>query len=433
MNKNILKKYVKMYSIFFALLIFSLNLGACHDLDIANPNDPTFDNPPDVQKLVTGIEHGMRVDLPIYFQVVGTFGREVYYLEPADPRYTGELLTGPIDAGGFLLNRPWAGRYRTINTANELLKQADTGDRGFANTIIAYQLLLNLNLLDENGIKIVFSDDVSTPFVSKAEAFAEIERLLDDANNDLTTAANDGDDFGFALSGGFAGFDQPSTFAQINRALKARVAVYQQKWQEALDALAGSFLDPAQPLDVGVYHVYSTNSGDMTNGIWENPSAESHRLVAHPSFQTNAEPDDMRFAKKVLERDEAILFDNLTSKWAVTLYESATSPVPIIRNEELILIRAEANIGLNNLAEANNDINVVRQAAGLGNIDLAAMTPEQAVDQLLHERHYSLFAEGHRWLDVRRYNKLAELPLDRQGDVIIEKMVRPESEVKEGN
>ena len=62
--------------------------------------------------------------------------------------------------------------------------------------------------------------------------------------------------------------------------------------------------------------------------------------------------------------------------------------MPIIRNEELLLIRAEANIGQGNLGAAEDDINVVRAAAGLGPVDL---TSANAINQLIYERMFSLW------------------------------------------
>jgi len=35
---------------------------------------------------------------------------------------------------------------------------------------------------------------------------------------------------------------------------------------------------------------------------------------------------------------------------------------------------------------------------------------------MLKQRRYSLFAEGHRCIDMRRYNRLDQLPLDRVSD-----------------
>jgi hypothetical protein len=44
------------------------------------------------------------------------------------------------------------------------------------------------------------------------------------------------------------------------------------------------------------------------------------------------------------------------------------------------------------------------------------MTTDALTDEMLQQRRYSLFFEGHRWIDLRRYNKIDELPVDRAGD-----------------
>ena len=98
-------------------------------------------------------------------------------------------------------------------------------------------------------------------------------------------------------------------------------------------------------------------------------------------------------------------------------YGSPTASLPIIRNEELILLRAEANLGAGNAAAALTDINLVRTTSGgldaIGAAAWAAMTATQRLDELLYNKRYSLLWEGgHRWIDMRRYGKLGEIPLD---------------------
>ena len=44
--------------------------------------------------------------------------------------------------------------------------------------------------------------------------------------------------------------------------------------------------------------------------------------------------------------------------------------------------------------------------------DLAPMTADQRIDELLYNRRYSLLFEGHRWLDMRRYGRLDDLLLE---------------------
>jgi starch-binding outer membrane protein, SusD/RagB family len=418
--KNIITIRTKLTGkLFPCLLLFAIVLiFSCGEMDFPNPNSPVVDAAP-VQTLVTGAESGIRVDLGVYLRNVSVIGREAYYFEPADPRYTSELLRNTLDPGGFLVTRPWTAQYNVIANCNILLNKAadmsgteKAGVEGFAKTILAHQLLMCLNLQNENGIKLDFTGDRSITHASKEESFTFIENKLDEAYSDL---GNAGSEFTFVLSNGFAGFNTPTSFKQFNRAIKARAAIYQNDWSGALTALENSFVDAGASLDFGVYHIYSSALNDLLNPLFESADAAFVKFMGHPSFQSDAESGDTRLAK-VKVRSEAITFDDLTSDLGIVLYESSMDPIPIIRNEELLLLRAEANIGSANLGVAESDINVVRAAAGL---DPVTLTSDNALSQLLHEKRYSLFLEGHRWFDMRRYGKLDELPLDRAGDVII--------------
>ncbi|MFQ6116515.1 MAG: RagB/SusD family nutrient uptake outer membrane protein, partial [bacterium] len=228
-DKKLLHSKLILRLITWGVFITTLSFLGCEGLDFSNPNSPDLTSA-SIQALVTGAEADMRTDLDVYIQVTITIGREGYFFEPADPRFTGELLFGPVDPGGFLTLRPWSARYRVVFNCNELLNRAENlsgtakaGVEGFAKTIRAYQLLLNLNYLDENGIRLNFDGDITKPFATKDEAFDFIEKDLNEANTALASAGNS---VPFQLSSGFAGFDTPSGFAKFNRALMARVLVF---------------------------------------------------------------------------------------------------------------------------------------------------------------------------------------------------------------
>ncbi|HEY8209746.1 MAG TPA: RagB/SusD family nutrient uptake outer membrane protein [Myxococcaceae bacterium] len=91
-----------------------------------------------------------------------------------------------------------------------------------------------------------------------------------------------------------------------------------------------------------------------------------------------------------------------------TLYPTGETPVPIIRNEELILLRAEIATQQSNFAAARADVNLIRTGYGLAaKIDTDLDSTTELIDELLKQRRYSLLFEGgHRWIDLRRYNKL---------------------------
>jgi len=400
------------------LLLVTLWFG-CEDLEFPDPNAPSTDVAT-VQTLVTGAEAGMRSSYALYLREVSSVGRETYYLEPADPRYTGELLRGPLDPGGFLVYSPWAARYRVIANCRILINQFadDVGATGFAKTIEAYQLSLVLNMQNENGCKIAPYDGLDSEFVSKADGWTEVAALLDAGYADLNSA---GDAFSFSLSSGFAGFDTPAKFAEFNRALRARVAVYMDDWSVALTALDNSFMDPTKDMSLGVYHVYSSGQGDGTNGMYADPNATFVKLMAHPTFKDEAETGDPRYSNKVVERATEITYDGLTSNEAPIMWTSDYDPVSIIRNEELVLLKAEASIG--NGGDGLTEINLVRAEHGLD------PRTEGGLAKLLHEKRYSLFLEGHRWIDMRHYGLLGDLPIDRDGDQVFTSYPRPESEV----
>ena len=404
----------------YILPLYLIALG-CEDLNFPDPNSPSTASAT-VQSLVTGAEAGMRGSLSNYLIGVSSVGREAYHFEPADPRYTGELIHGPLDPGGFVVYSSWNSRYRVIKNCQLLLEKSDDkGVEGFAKTIEAYQLLLALNMQNNNGVKIAPYNGLDSDPASKAAAFTEIARLLDDASSALDNA---GASFGFKLSSGFSGFDTPATFKKFNRALAGRVAVYMGQWDKALTALGQSFMDASGDMDLGVYHVFGSGQGDASNGMYENPNASYVRTMAHMSYKTDAEKGDPRYTSKIVERADTTVYDGLQSNLAVSVWGGAYDPVAIIRNEELVLLKAEANIGKG--GDGLTEINAVRSAHGL------ADAASGGLDQLLHEKRYSLFMEGHRWVDMRRYGKTGSLPNDRssRGDQVFDSFPIPEAETK---
>ena len=112
-------------------------------------------------------------------------------------------------------------------------------------------------------------------------------------------------------------------------------------------------------------------------------------------------PGDQRVARKT-ETGSPKTYQGLTSNIIFTVYDSPTAPIPIVRNEELVLLRAQANIGLNNPVAASRDINYVRVHSGGLAAKTTLTTAAAALDQLLYEKRYSLLWEsGSRWIDAR--------------------------------
>ncbi len=417
------------------VLLATLTFAGC-DLfqieDRPDPNGPSVDdiltNPTRdaLINLAVGVEASARIDHNLYMVDVGVIGREFWRTSAADPRLTGDLLgrgTSILDNNTFYITRPWGARYVTIRNANIMLQALDlnttlsdaekAGGRGFAKTFKALQYLLNLNLTFEGGVRFIGpGDDGPGPLVGYAAALTEIASLLDDGAADLALS---GSGFFFPLSNGFSGFDTSAGLLSVNRALAARVALYAGRNADALTLLGDSFLNPAVSLGFGVDYVFSTGAGDIINPLFlppDNPAGDA--ILAHPSFMDDIEAGDTR-ADKVLDRGEPSTFDDLTSSFGFFVYKNSTSPIPIVRNGELILIRAEARARTGDLPGAISDIDVVRNAAGLPNYS-GPGDQGAVLNEVLNQRRYELYGEGHRWIDVRRFGQLNTLPIDRPGD-----------------
>jgi hypothetical protein len=381
-----------------------------------------------LNNLVVGVESTMRNSLGIQTTASGTMGRELYLFD-ADPRNTANILGkngSTLENSDFYTTAPWAGRYRAIKNANILILSANNtaavtpseaaGYTGFAQTIIAFELIEVLK--SYGSARIDVADDANLgPILDFPTAIAEVRSLLESAQSNLNSA---GSAFVFNLAG-FEGFDTPSTFSQFNRAVAAVAALYAGANSDARTYLSSSYFSLSGDLRTGPKHVFSTSSGDLTNPIYKGPSEpgapnNGDQIIVHDSWINDAEAGDTRVTEKAALRTDPSIQDGLTGTHETRLYASNISSIEMLRNEELILVYAEAQIGSNN-GEAVSALNVIRNAAGLSNY-AGATDDASLVAEMLNQRRYSLWCENHRMFDLRRYNLSSTLPIDRPGDVV---------------
>ncbi len=417
-----MKNYI--FIILSAFICFS-----CEIDEQVNPNNPSINTivanatRTDLNNIVSGSLAQMRVSHNTFVTASGTLARELYVFD-ADPRNRTDLLgigLTNLDNNSFYTTAHWSSRYRTIKNLNILLESVDNaivsdtekeGYRGFANTLLAHQFLMIITSQGSNGLRLDVTDPQNLgPIVTEAEALAGIRSLLDMGLTQLS-----GSSFIFNLSDGFDGFDTPTTFAQFNRAVAARAALYAGNNQEAINLLGDSFMALGGDLSVGPKMSFSNAGGDLLNGLFKVPGQNGDQIIVNNGFLADAEAGDTRVANKTIERTTPSASNGITGTHSTSLFASATAPIDIIRNEELILILAEAQIQLNTTAslnEALDALNIIRNDAGLpnysGTVDQASL-----IDEMLVQRRYSLWGEGHRMVDLRRYNRLTAdfVPVD---------------------
>jgi hypothetical protein len=422
------------------------------DIDITNPNvalaGAVASDPTALQLLATGLIVDQRATRSAIITNAGTLGREMYTYTPQEGRNTTHYLIGitvgskqELDPTGFA-NGSWSGQYallrdafnfkNTVTATASLTAAQKAASIGFSETLEALMIFEIAETRDSLGGLVDINENPFTlaPFVSRDSLYKYAMNTLDDGASKLAAG---GTAFPFTLSPGFAGFTTPATFAQFNRALKAKVAVHyatrgggSTAWQAALTALSQSFLNAGATtrtaLDVGVYDTYAP-APDTPNPLTQ---ATNTNLYAHMSIQADAQlkasgqPDD-RYTAKIrtgLPSRQGPTANNLPTSAPSTLgfsiWPTQSSTIPVIRNEELILLRAEAKLGTGDKAGAIADLNIVRQnSGGLPASTLTAASSDDAViTGILYEKRYSLLMEGNRWMDMRRYGKLDLLPLD---------------------
>ena len=432
-----------------SLLLLGVLTSAGCSFDLStNPNspDPIGANPSrnEIAVAANGVLIAFRTDFADFPLDMGILGREVLRFDGSDPRFTGELMLGPLDPGSDAFGGDhWADQFAAIRGGNLILAvlpsaslltaEEQSATSGYVKTILALNYLIILNSHTQDSIPIVTDTSVTAApaeFRTRTEVFAHIVTLLDQAAAELTAG---GAAFPFPLPSGFRGFNTPATYRPFNRALRARVAVYTNDFAGALTALTESFVDAPGDLDLGVYMDYGTGAGDLANPLSIDPQQGEN--FAHPSLETGAQLQidgvtlDQRFVDKIVQRPGQSN-NGLVSDLGWIRYPSPGSLIPIIKKEELILLRAEANIGLSNLPAALPDINTVRVTSG----NLAPLadlgTADAALTELLYNKLYSLMFEGaHRWIDARHYNRLDQLPIDREGDLIFSTLPIPTDEI----
>ena len=447
--KNIVKNKI-LFGIVSVLIATTFNIS-CEFDEIIDPNAPSEESGilkdpsiEEIKQLAVGVESSSRNGLGVELTASGTVAREMYLFD-ADPRNTGDLLGADgasLGNDSFYSTTQWNGNYRCIKNANNLIlgvtnttslitDEQKEGCFGFAKTMMAYEFIEILKSYNVARFDVADPDNLG-PLLEFDEVLSNVLSLLDEAEEHLK---NGGDDFLFTLSSGFDGFDTPEKFIQFNRAIFAIASVYAADGSEALVALSDSFFSLTAPLTLGPKHVFGLGSGDQDNPLFRLPSTPTaanngDQIIVHNSWINDAEPGDLRVSQKAALRPDPRSQDGLNGTHETRLYAASTSSIDMIRNEELILVYAEAQILEDNYDEAVSALDIIRTAANLPAYS-GDRTEAALINELLNQRRYSLWLENHRLFDLRRYDRINEtvLPIDRAEDQLFEVFPIPLAEV----
>ncbi len=419
-----------------------------------------------IQQQVTGIISATRgssesgTDLFYYVQAMSSFGRDAGNFTNTDSRYVTEWLGNgtPIPNSDFYGGVVWDNEFRVAKNANLILTNLPSVTpaysasdanliAGVTQTWKAYNYMLLAETRDSNGVP-VYGVDMApggvAPILCNKDVWAYITALLDSGEADLVAGSpkTGTGPLPVSLPPGFNAASlagppgTPGTFAGFNRALQAKAeleyayavarspggtppsstnpqgAPLVSALQAADVAAKASFIfnggtveyvqlaatDYGDPL--GVYHSYSGASGDQPNPVF---TGLTTMFVLNAA--DSAMLGDPRINKIIGGGSPGQPTFNSVVSLAQTIgtYTSANSPIPIVRNEDMVLLDAAIQLGLGNTGQAAILINAVRSAAGATPVTLAGFTAVQK--QLLYEfRASNLLESGeYRTILIRDY------------------------------
>lgn len=163
------------------------------------------------------------------------------------------------------------------------------------------------------------------------------------------------------------------------------------------------------------------NSADQSGiRFWYFPSSGGGRgdIALHDDFVSfvQSRPND--------ERGKLIAFDENVGVYYPTKYQKAggVDNIQILRLAEVYLNRAEARAQQDDITGALNDLNRVRNRAGLADTTGAGVdSSKEVLGAIALERSVEFFEEGHRWFDLVRtgeaLNVLTDIDRENSGPV----------------
>jgi hypothetical protein len=420
-----------------ALLAGLALLGACKDStsvpDLNNVSSSTIAsglNRSSVQLLTTGLLNQDRAGYSMtYIDFAETMARDSYRIDPAENRYIVELINHAADPGGFVGGGNWTNYWVSIRAANNIIDNVKSavdlsaaeqaGTVGLAQTIKALNYYRELEYRDSLGVPVAVDQPLAAapaPFVCKPNALAYISALLDSAATNLTTAGST--PFPFTLPGGFSlngDYSSPTSFLAFNRGLKGKVELYRalehSKPNTASYAAAIAALNQAigtlsaASLMNGPYYVYSTSAGESTNPIVD------QNIHLNPQVGDSIMAGDLRAVKIIFNAGSysgsGVHSTANLATTVTTTSSNLTRPMPMMKIDEMILLRAQAKIGAGDLAGATADLNFIHQNEGGLPAYPTFATASAAITAVLYEKRYSLlFESAQRLVDLRAYSRL---------------------------
>ncbi len=335
-----------------------------------------------------------------------------------------QIFIKQILADNVEISNMWSNVYSGINRMNTVIEAAAAVDDksfnsaaaiGEARLLRAFQYFNLLRYFGGGETGYNKSGGLGVPIIVKPTLSP------DDAKPVARSSEGDvwkliGEDIDFAVQ------NLPNNVAagRVNRrvafALKARARLYKGEWAAAEAAADSVITKGGYSLLTGANYQNIFFQKGNSEAIWELVYDATNTSQAYFFYYPTSLGGRNEISATASLRDASEATDvrkavNYTSSPAAKTLKftraDGTDNNVLVRLAELYLIRAEARARQDKLVESLADINVIRKRAGL--LDAVAVTEAGLIDAIEKERRIELAFEGHRWFDIRRYNKLSSV------------------------
>lgn len=342
---------------------------------------------------------------------------------PRDQFFSNRLTSSnAIPSSAF-----WTPAYQNIYMANAVidgLQLSTTVDLATKNELIGEAKFLRafcyfylVNLFGDVPLAL------TTDFNQTALLYrAPVKQVYQQITNDLTSAKSllisD-----YSLSNG----ERIRANKWAATALLARVYLYQQQWDSAKK-------QSSEIINSGMFRLLDNLNNvflmDSAEAIWQlqtanaNPWAtiEGNNFIPFTSSSSPLYYLTSELMSAFESGDQRKLAWINSTLYAGTTYyypykykvksgsaQNITEYYMVLRFAEQFLIRAEAEVNLNDLGSAINDLDSIRTRAGLPHLS-PTLTKEQVLSAVIQERRIELFAEwGNRWFDLKRTGQAVDV------------------------
>lgn len=316
----------------------------------------------------------------------------------------------------------WQQVYAAINRANTVITAAPTvtdpsfnvnnaiGEARFLRAYHYFNLLTLFGGAPEGYNK---SNGVGVPLVLTATLTPE-DAVAKARNTEAEVWAQILDDLNFGVTNMVNNNGVGRANKRAAQALKARVHLFRGEWAEAEAAASNvittggyTLLPTASYTDIWL----KKNSAEAILELqFDNVTSNSIAFFYYPTSlggrnEINS-TTNLRDAHEAGDIRKDVNYSvNPVGRTLKYTRVPGDDNVILIRLAEMYLIRAEAAARLNKGDAARADINVIRKRAGLA--DTAAATEAELLTAIEKERRAEFAHEGHRWFDLRRYNKIS--------------------------